>query len=263
MFCVVSANVNGVRAAQRRGGLASLAKLDAEVICLQEVRADEDQLRSVLADSPLADYQVAHAPGSAGRAGVAVLTRQAPLACRVGLPGFEGAGRWIEVDLMVGGDLITALCTYVHTGEAGTERQLEKFRFLDAIDARLAALASRAGADAVLTGDLNIAHRQADLKNWKGNLGKAGFLPQEQAYLDRWLSAGWTDLQRLHAGEGPGPYTWWSWRGKAFDTDTGWRIDYQLASAGLAARSVKVEAGRAASYAERWSDHAPVIAWFA
>jgi exodeoxyribonuclease-3 len=116
----------------------------------------------------------------------------------------------------------------------------------------------------VVTGDLNVAHREADLKNWKGNLGRAGFLPEERAYLDRWVSedGGWVDVHRSLSGAGPGPYTWWSWRGSAFDRDVGWRIDYQLATRPLAERAVKAVAARAASYAERWSDHAPVVATY-
>jgi exodeoxyribonuclease-3 len=259
---VVSANVNGVRAAARRGGLRWLAALEADVLCLQEVRASDEQLAAALADSGLAGLHSAHAVcGSAGRAGVAVLSVRPPAAIRTGLPGFAEDGRWLEVDLQTPDGLVTVVSAYVQTGEAETERQLEKYRFLDAMTARMAELAQGAG-EAVITGDLNIAHRREDLKNWKGNLAKPGFLEPERAYFDRWFEAGWTDLGRHHAGDGPGPYTWWSWRGKAFDNDTGWRIDYQLATPGLAARSVKADVGRAASYAERWSDHAAVTVWF-
>jgi exodeoxyribonuclease-3 len=111
-------------------------------------------------------------------------------------------------------------------------------------------------------GDLNIAHREVDIKNWKGNRGKAGFLEEERAYLDRWFDRDWVDVGRRLGGEGPGPYTWWSWRGQAFDTDAGWRIDYQVATPGLGERAVRAEIGRAPSYAERWSDHAPLIVDF-
>lgn len=266
MFSVVTANVNGVRAAHRRNGLGWLAGLQADVLCLQEVRASDDQLRAALDEGGLGDYAVTHAPAQlSGRAGVAVLSVAAPLAVRVGLDSFEQAGRWVEVDLATEDGLLTVVSAYVHTGEAGTDRQVEKFAFLDAMTARMSELAGRAAAgagEAVITGDLNVAHAEADLKNWKGNLGKAGFLIEERAYFDGWFGAGWTDLGRHHAPEGPGPYTWWSWRGKAFDNDAGWRIDYQLATKGLAGRSVKVEVGRAPSYAERWSDHASVTVWY-
>jgi exodeoxyribonuclease-3 len=156
---------------------------------------------------------------------------------------------------------------YVHTGDSDdVQRQAEKYRFLDAVTARMKTLASRArrtGREAFVAGDINIAHHEVDLKNWKGNIGKAGFLEDERAYLDRWLARGaWVDLGRTHGGGGPGPYTWWSWRGKAFDTDAGWRIDYAFATPGLAARCTGVVVGRAPTYAERWSDHAPVLATF-
>ena len=111
----------------------------------------------------------------------------------------------------------------------------------------------------LLTGDLNVAHREADLKNWKGNLKKSGFLPQERAWFDRLLGVGaWVDVVRALSGDGPGPYSWWSWRGRAFDNDAGWRIDYQLATHGLASRASACRVERAAAYALRWSDHAPV-----
>jgi exodeoxyribonuclease-3 len=270
LLSVLTANVNGIRAAHRRNGLAWLAAQDADVLCLQEVRADEAQLAAVLADSGLSGYHIAGAPSQlAGRAGVAVLTRHAPAGVRSGFGEFSTSGRWVEVDLDVdagtGDAPLTVVSAYVHTGEAGTDRQAEKFRFLDAMTVRMGELAARSAAgagEALITGDLNVAHRQEDLKNWKGNLGKAGFLEDERAYFDRWFTAGWTDLGRHHGGEGPGPYTWWSWRGRAFDVDSGWRIDYLLATPRLTARLVKVEVGRAASYAQRWSDHAAVTAWF-
>jgi exodeoxyribonuclease-3 len=266
VFSVVSANVNGARAAERRAGLRWLADCDADVLCMQEVRADEEQLASALASGGLDSYRLAHAAATVpGRAGVAVLSKAPHVAVRVGLGDFADQGRWIEVDVSTERGLLTIVSVYVHTGEADTERQIEKYRFLDAMSARLAELGARSAAgrgEAVIAGDLNVAHREADLKNWKGNLKKSGFLLPERAYLDDWLSTGWTDLGRHHAGEGPGPYTWWSWRGKAFDLDSGWRIDYVLATAGLSARSVKAEVGRSATYAQRWSDHAPVSVWF-
>ncbi|MBM6402874.1 endonuclease/exonuclease/phosphatase family protein [Phycicoccus sp. CSK15P-2] len=258
---LASANVNGIRAAVRRGGLGWLAATGADVVTLQEVRADPDQLRAALADTPFAGWELAHEPSTAkGRAGVAVLSRHAFQAVRSDLGDeFVGAGRWVEADVRVGDAAVTVASAYVHTGEAGTERQDEKYRFLDAVGERVSEWAAD-GRAAVLTGDLNIAHTQDDLKNWKGNRGKSGFLPDEQAVLDRWATRhGLVDVQRRLHGPGPGPYTWWSWRGQAFDNDAGWRIDYHWATAPLAERAVRAEVGRAASYAERWSDHAAVL----
>ena len=216
---VITANVNGIRAAARRGMVQWLEQAQPDALALQEVRAGDVELGKVLADAGLAHWSVAHTEGG-------------PL---------------------------TVVSAYVHTGEADTERQVVKYAFLDAITRRL----DRAAADSaamVVTGDLNIAHREADLKNWKGNLRKSGFLPEERAYLDRWFEDdAWVDVQRRHAGDVAGPYSWWSWRGKAFDNDAGWRIDYQLASRRLSATARHAYVDRAPTYAERWSDHAPVV----
>jgi exodeoxyribonuclease-3 len=260
---VLSANVNGVRAAARRGGLDWIVAQQPDVVCLQEVRADDGLLQAAVQTSGLAGWYVAHdASTRAGHAGVAVLVRAPALAVRqgVGRREFVGTGRWVEADLDTAAGPLTVVSTYVPTGEAGTERQAAKERFLAAAGRRMSAL-RRDGRLVVVTGDLNVAHTAADLKNWKGNVGRAGCLPGERVHLDRWTSrrGGYVDVHRALAGEGPGPYTWWSWRGQAFDNDAGWRIDYQLASAELAARAVKADVGRAATYAERWSDHAAVV----
>lgn len=261
---VISANVNGIRAAARRGGLTWLVQQQPDVLCLQEVRASDTELLKALADAGLGDWQVAHTEGAAkGRAGVAIATRLSHSAPRVGIDDlFVDHGRWVEVDVATPHGHVTLVSAYVHTGEAQTERQVEKFAFLEAMSGRMER-ASTADELMLVTGDLNIAHREEDLKNWKGNLKKAGFLPDERAYFDRWFEGGaWVDLHRTFAGAGPGPYTWWSWRGKAFDNDAGWRIDYQLASRRLAVRATAASVGRAATYAERWSDHAPVVVDF-
>lgn len=271
MLKVVTANVNGVRAAARRGGLDWLAAADADVLCLQEVRASDDQLAEVLADAGLGHLHVAHTEAEAkGRAGVAVLTRspQTKVRTGVGPEEFAQSGRYVEAQVDTSIGRIVVASVYVHTGEATDEaRQSEKYRFLDAVEARLVTLGKAAsrtgGAQAIVCGDLNVAHSEMDIKNWKGNRGKAGFLEDERAYLDRWFTRHrWTDLGRALGGVGPGPYTWWSWRGRGFDTDGGWRIDYALATPGLAARAVKAEVGKAATYAERWSDHAPLTVTF-
>ena len=259
---VISANVNGVRAAARRGGMQWLAEQEPDVLCLQEVRASDEQLAQALEAGGFGDWHVAHTEAEAkGRAGVAVVSRNPLLrvATSVGTRDFDGAGRWVEADVATPAGTVTLASTYVHTGEAGTPRQQEKYRFLDAVTARLTEWAA-VGALAVVTGDLNVAHREDDLKNWKGNLTKSGFLADERAYLDRWFADGeWVDVHRRLHGPGPGPYTWWSWRGKAFDNDAGWRIDYQVASRALAARATAARAGRAAAYDQRWSDHAAVV----
>jgi exodeoxyribonuclease-3 len=270
VLTVVTANVNGIRAAARRGGLEWLAASGADVMCLQEVRATDDQVAEVLDEAGLGHLHVAHTEASSrGRAGVAVLTTAPHRAVRIGCGGdddeFAESGRWLEVDVDTALGPLTVVSTYVHTGEAThDERQSEKYRVLDAIEARLCALSRpRTRRHAIVCGDLNVAHTENDIKNWRGNRGKAGFLEEERAYLTRCFDElGYVDLGRRFGGDGPGPYTWWSWRGRGFDTDGGWRIDYALASRRLGARATGATVGRAPSYAERWSDHAPLTVSF-
>jgi len=270
---IASVNVNGIRAAYRNGMGPWLAGRDIDILCLQEVRAETDDVTALLGDG----WNVLHDAATAkGRAGVAIASRhggaKAPEIHRVefGAADFDSAGRWLEADYEVDGRVVTVVSVYVHSGEDGTPKQVEKYKFLDAMVARLPEL-ERHNPLAVIMGDLNVGHRTLDIKNWKGNVKRAGFLPKEREYFDRILGAeddphynagaglGWVDLGRRFAGEVPGPYTWWSSRGQAFDTDTGWRIDYQLATPELAALARSYTVDRAASYSERWSDHAPVV----
>jgi exodeoxyribonuclease-3 len=267
-FSVTTVNVNGIRAAERRGGLQWLADASSDVILLQEVRATHEQLHAALSGSPLVGYHVAHAPApQLGRAGVAILSRLPVRQAErpTGDPLLDGQGRWVEaeVDTALGPILVASV--YVHTGEADTGRQVEKFAFLESMNTRLQALRARArrrGAHVLVGGDFNIAHHEVDIKNWRANRGKAGFMEQERAYLDRWFARDWVDLGRRLGGDGPGPYTWWSWRGRGFDTDGGWRIDYLIATGALGGAAAGAEVGKAPTYAERWSDHAPLTVTF-
>jgi len=262
-------NVNGIRTAYRNNIGPWLAGRNVDILCLQEVRAETDDVTGLLGE----EWNVLHDAATAkGRAGVAIASRNRAEIHRVefGAPDFDSAGRWLEADYDVDGTVVTVVSVYVHSGEDGTPKQVEKYKFLDAMVARLPELAAH-NPLAVIMGDLNVGHRTLDIKNWKGNVKRAGFLPKEREYFDRILGAeddprynagaglGWVDLGRKFAGEVPGPYTWWSSRGQAFDTDTGWRIDYQLATPELAARAKAYAVDRAASYSERWSDHAPVV----
>ncbi|WP_329135190.1 exodeoxyribonuclease III [Streptomyces sp. NBC_00670] len=261
MLTVTSVNVNGLRAAARKGFVEWLAGTSADVLCLQEVRAEPQQLPEAVRAPE--GWHVVHAPAAAkGRAGVSLYTRREPDRVRVGFGSeeFDGSGRYVEADLPG----VTVASLYLPSGEVGTERQDEKFRFMDEFLVYLKELRVRAAADGrevVVCGDWNIAHQEADLKNWRGNVRNSGFLPEERAWLGRVLDAsdgGYVDVMRaLHPGVA-GPYTWWSYRGRAFDNDSGWRIDLAVATAGLAGRAVKGVVERAASHAERWSDHAPV-----
>ena len=256
-------NVNGIRAAIKQrseknlGLLPWLAATTADVVCLQETRADDEQLAAALQPALADGWHLASADAQLkGRNGVAVLSRQpiTDVRDRCGAEEFALHGRYVEVD--IGG--LTVASVYIQTGEAGTDRQLEKERFMAALAHRMAAMTAPR-RDAVVCGDWNIAHTENDIKNWKGNIKKSGFLPSERQWLTDLLG---DRLGRRGAGccipDVPGPYAWWSWRGRAFDNDAGWRIDYQLATHGLAARAGAARVERAGAYALRWSDHAPV-----
>lgn len=271
---IASVNVNGIRAAARKGMIPWLEQADVDILALQEVRATVDDLAASLPGWELVNDEAL----AKGRAGVAIASRASSVEVRRVLSDDEtldSAGRWIEADFDVDGEILTIVSAYVPTGEAETPRQDAKWAFLDAMERRMPLLAS-ARPLSLIMGDLNVGHREFDIRNWKGNVKKAGFLPRERAYFDRFLGPagaevtgvdgsvgtglGWTDIGRTFAGEVDGPYTWWSNRGKAFDNDTGWRIDYHLATPALAARVTDYRVVRAPSWDTRWSDHAPVVA---
>ncbi len=270
---IASVNVNGIRAAARNGMLPWLETADVDVLTLQEVRAEAEHLTAALPGWHIVNDEAL----AKGRAGVAIAAREPLEIWRTDLAPdaastLDSRGRWIEAEIDVDGHRITVVSAYVFTGEADTDKQVAKYAFLDAMEARMTEL----GELAVITGDLNVGHRQLDIRNWKGNVKKAGFLPRERAYFDRFTGEagatvecvdgttgtglGWVDVGRRWAGEVDGPYSWWSSRGKAFDTDTGWRIDYQLATPRLAERVTDYRVVRAPSWDTRWSDHAPVVA---
>lgn len=270
---IASVNVNGIRAAVRNGMAGWLDTAGVDILTLQEVRAELTHL-----ESALPGWELVHDESlSKGRSGVAVASRIPITASRIELgdEDVDSRGRWIEADVEVDGEQLTVVSAYVHSGEDGTPRQDAKYGFLDAMSVRLVELAQD-DALALVTGDLNVGHRPLDIKNWRGNQKKAGFLPRERSYFDRFfgdagalvtgvdgvegVGLGWVDVGRRFAGEVDGPYTWWSNRGQAFDNDTGWRIDYHMATPALATRVADYRVARAASYAERWSDHAPVVA---
>lgn len=270
---LATVNVNGVRAASRKGMAAWLDARSVDILALQEVRASTEDLLELFGP----EWNILHDAASAkGRAGVALLSRNSAQIHRVSLGSeeFDTAGRWLEADYAVGAKTLTVVSCYVHSGEVDTPKQVDKYEFLDAMTIRLRELAEQSTL-AVVVGDLNVGHRELDIKNWKGNVKKAGFLPRERAYFDRILGTkgesvtgvdgtvgeglGWVDVGRRATGETPGPYTWWSYRGQAFDTDAGWRIDYQLATPALAAAVTSYAVDRAESYDTRWSDHTPVV----
>ena len=270
---LASVNVNGVRAAFRKGMGAWLDERDVDILALQEVRAETSDLTDLLGDG----WNVVHDAATAkGRAGVAIASRDRARIHRVtiGDDEFDSAGRWLEADYEIGDSIVTVVSAYVHSGEVDTPKQEEKWTFLDAMTKRLPELQEH-NPLAVVVGDLNVGHRELDIKNWKGNVKRAGFLPRERAYFDRFFGPvgeqvegvdgstapglGWVDVGRQQSGEVDGPFTWWSWRGQAFDNDTGWRIDYQMATPALADTVTSYMVDRPADRDGRWSDHVPVV----
>ncbi|NUS72025.1 MAG: exodeoxyribonuclease III [Corynebacteriales bacterium] len=265
MLTVTTVNVNGIRAAAKKGFTSWLARTDADVVCLQEVRAEQDQLPPELRELP--GWHTSYAPAMAkGRAGVAIYSRHEPTRVQIGFGSaeFDTSGRYLELELADG---LSVGSLYLPSGEVDTPRQEEKERFMAEFLPYLVSLRERAAAEhraAIVCGDWNIAHQEIDLKNWKANRKSAGFLPEERAWMSNLFGevGGYRDVVRdLHPNM-HGPYSWWSYRGRAFDNDAGWRIDLLAATPNLAASAVKAYVERAASHAERWSDHAPVTAVF-
>lgn len=275
---IASVNTNGVRASFRKGMGDWLAARNVDILAMQEVRASTEDLEALLGP----EWDILHDAATAkGRAGVAIASRNRASIHRValGADDFDSAGRWIEADYEVNGRVVTVVSTYVHSGVAtDAAKMAEKWKFLDAMEERMPELA-RHSELAVIVGDLNVGHRELDIRNWRGNRNQAGFLPRERSYFDRFFGPlgepvegvdgttgpglGWVDVGRRWAGEVDGPYTWWSQRGQAFDNDTGWRIDYHVATPALAATVADYAVDRAAAHDQRWSDHAPVVVDYA
>ncbi|WP_417367247.1 exodeoxyribonuclease III [Glutamicibacter arilaitensis] len=257
---VASVNVNGIRAAYKRNMADWIAARDVDILCLQEVRAPDKILRDLIGEG----WHILHAEAKdKGRAGVAVLSRTEPVAVRehIGEDYFAESGRWVEADFEVNGEIFTVVSAYVHSGELGTQKQEDKYRFLQRMNVRLVELKNE--KDHVLVvGDLNVVHTEKDIKNWKPNHNKrAGVMDEEIAYFDGFFGPeiGYKDVARELAGDVQGPYTWWSFRGQAFDNDAGWRIDYHMATPALAAKALKSHVDRASAYDLRFSDHAPLV----
>jgi exodeoxyribonuclease-3 len=248
---VITLNVNGIRSAASKGLFPWLAQQAADVICLQEVRAREDQFAGH--DIALPGYHAAWYPAERpGYAGTALYSRQEPqrLVRGFGVSEFDNEGRYLEAQFAQ----VAVVSLYLPSGSSGPERQASKDRFLKKFMPHLRAL-KRRRRPYILCGDWNIAHREIDLKNWKSNQKNSGFLPHERAWLDELFDeVGFVDAFRRVNSE-PDQYTWWSQRGQARAKNVGWRIDYQIASPALegAARAAQIYK------AARFSDHAPLI----
>jgi exodeoxyribonuclease III len=248
---IITLNVNGLRAAERKGFARWLARAEPwDVVCLQEIKcAAGDVPRSLAA--PRRSHATFHPARRKGYSGVAVYAKHAPqIATGFGHAEFDAEGRYLQADFA---DL-SIVSLYLPSGSSGPHRQASKFRFLDAFLPHLESLVG-SGREVVLCGDWNIAHQPIDLKNWRSNQKNSGFLPEERAWLTRVFDElGFVDVFRRINRE-PEQYTWWSNRGQAWAKNVGWRIDYQIATAGIAAT-----ARTAAIYTNRrFSDHAPLI----
>ena len=257
---VASVNVNGIRAAYRRNMPDWIEARDVDILCLQEVRAPDKIVRELVGEG----WHILHAEArDKGRAGVAILSKAEPIAVRphIGDEYFADSGRWVEADFtMADGSTLCVVSCYVHSGELGTAKQEDKYRFLQRMTDHLPVLKEQ--KDHVLVvGDLNVVHTEKDIKNWKPNHNKrAGVMDEEIAYFDGFFGElGYKDVARELAGDEQGPYTWWSWRGQAFVNNAGWRIDYHMATPGLSAKAIKSHVDRASEYALRFSDHAPLV----
>lgn len=247
---VVTLNLNGIRSAASKGFYDWLAAQGADIVCLQELKAQAaDMTAQMLA--PAGYHGFHHYAEKKGYSGVGIYCRRKPDAVieGLGIPAFDFEGRYLEAQF---GNL-SVVSVYLPSGSSGEERQAVKFRFMEAFMPHLAAL-KQSGREILLCGDWNIAHTEKDLKNWRGNRKNSGFLPEERAWLTTLFdTVGFIDVfRRLHPEQEA--YTWWSNRGQAWARDVGWRIDYQIATPALASRAESASIYKA----QRFSDHAPL-----
>jgi len=250
---IITVNVNGIRSAEKKGFFNWLRREKADVVCLQETKAQEDQLHPE--DFYPQGYHCFYFDAlKKGYSGVAIYSKQEPDKVVRGLgEGFEdmdAEGRFIQVDL----GKLSVISLYLPSGTSGEERQQIKYSFMDRFSETLKNL-RRKRREFVICGDWNIAHKNIDLKNWRSNQKNSGFLPEERAWLDKVFdSLGFVDAFRV-VNQAEDQYTWWSNRGQAWAKNVGWRIDYQIVTPGL---EEKIKS--AAIYKdERFSDHAPLI----
>ena len=255
MFRLTSLNLNGIRSATSKGLEEWVAATAPDCMGVQELKAQAPDVAGKFeAMAGLQGYF--HYAVKKGYSGVGLYTRHEPsdVVIGIGEPEFDDEGRYVELRFDTPQRKFSLISCYFPSGSSGDDRQAAKYRFLDRISPRLAGL--RAQREVLLVGDVNIAHHEKDLKNWKGNLKNSGFLPEERAWMTKLLTeGGLVDVyRRLHPDESDAAYTWWSNRGQAWAKNVGWRIDYHLATPSLANT-----ARRAHVYKDqRFSDHAPL-----
>lgn len=255
MFKLTSLNLNGIRSAATKGVEAWVAQTSPDCICVQEVKAQHDDVHGK--HDRLADLRGHfHFAQKKGYSGVGAFTRHEPSDVIVGFGDeeFDAEGRYVELRFDTPQRKLSIISCYFPSGSSGEDRQQAKFRFLDVVDPHLVAL--KGTREFILCGDINIAHQERDLKNWKSNQKNSGFLPQERAWMTKLLSeTGLVDVYRhLHPETTEACYTWWSNRGQAWAKNVGWRLDYQIATPGLARTAREASIYKDA----RFSDHAPL-----
>ncbi len=249
MLRIITFNANGLRSAAKKNFWQWFDQQNADILCVQELKGQEaDFDETVLHRS---NYHIfMHTAQKRGYSGVALYTKEKPLSVHIGFGNeeFDAEGRYVRAEFE---DLIV-VSVYFPSGTSSEERQAAKYRFLKNFELELEKLKC-SGKEVVFCGDVNIAHKTIDLKNWKGNLNHSGFLPEERQWLTDVLSNGWVDVFRYLEPEKE-QYTWWSQRGQARAKNVGWRIDYQIATPALAHRAIKTSV-----YSEeKFSDHAPL-----
>ena len=252
MLKIVSANLNGIRSASKKGFFEWMGQQAPHFVCVQELKAQAaDMTPEFLA--PHGYHGHFHYAEKKGYSGVGIYSKFEPDAIQVGFGchEFDAEGRYVQCDF----GKLSVISLYCPSGSSSEERQQAKFRFMDVFLPHLAKL-RESGQEIVICGDWNIAHKEIDLKNWKSNQKNSGFLPEERAWLTRVFDEiGWHDVyRRLHPDATGDAYTWWSNRGQAWAKNVGWRIDYHISTGGIADT-----AKAAAIYKEqRFSDHAPL-----
>lgn len=248
---IITANVNGVRAAAKKGFFEWLATVNADIVCLQEIKAHPDQLTDAHF-SPQGYHCYYHPAEKPGYSGVGIYSKRLPqqVHYQIGLPWADSEGRYLQIDF----ETYSVASIYLPSGSSSEIRQAQKMRFLGEY---LPILTQQRHQDRqyILCGDWNIAHKIIDIKNWRSNQKNSGFLPEERAWLDQVFDElGYVDAFRVINQEAD-QYTWWSYRGRAYEKNVGWRIDYQIISPQLAS-SVK---GGFIDKSVKFSDHAPLI----
>ena len=247
---IVTLNVNGLRSAAGKGLMPWLQRQKADLVCLQEIKAQEADLPKALL-APKGLHAFFHPAKKKGYAGVAIYSRKEPdkVVIGLGIPDIDDQGRFLQVDH----GKLSVISLYLPSGSSGEEAQARKFSFMERFMPRLEQMRA-CGREIVLCGDWNIAHKEIDLRNWRSNRKNSGFLPEERAWMTELFGrVGWVDAFRV-VEPGPDHYTFWSNRGDAYNKNVGWRIDYQVATPGIAKLATKASIYKA----KRFSDHAPL-----